>query len=64
MTAGPGTVRPSARLDAMRERMRERNLTSPPVTTSDGRLVGLLLSDDAEAAAARFGRVGGGDSAT
>ncbi|MGH8982834.1 MAG: CBS domain-containing protein, partial [Acidimicrobiia bacterium] len=43
-------VRPSARLDAMVERMREQNLTNVPVTTSDGRLVGLLVREDAERA--------------
>ena len=50
MTPGPSTVRPSARLDAMVERMREQNLTNVAVTTSDGRLVGLLVREDAERA--------------
>jgi CBS domain-containing protein len=45
-------VRPSARLEAMVERMREQNLSNLPVTTSDGRLVGLLLREDAERALA------------
>jgi CBS domain-containing protein len=58
MTPGPGTIRPSARLEQMAARMRERNLTSVPVTTSDGRLVGLLLRKDAEAALARSIRQG------
>lgn len=48
MTPGPSTVRPSARLEAIVKRMREQNLTSLPVTRSDGRLVGLLLRADAE----------------
>jgi CBS domain-containing protein len=52
MTPGPRTVRPSARLEAMVERMREQNLSNLPVTTSDGRLVGLLLREDAERALA------------
>lgn len=47
MTPGPSTVRPSARLDAMVKRMRDQNLTNLPVTTSDGRLVGLLMREDA-----------------
>src|ERR687888_711531 len=47
MTAGPSTIRPSARLEQMVERMRSQNLTSLPVTTSDGRLVGLLRLKDA-----------------
>jgi CBS domain-containing protein len=50
MTLGPSTVRPSARLDAMVERMRRQKLTNLPVTTSDGRLVGLLTLRDAEEA--------------
>jgi CBS domain-containing protein len=50
MTPGPSTIRPSARLSDMVERMRTRNLMSLPVTTSDGRLVGLLTRRDAEQA--------------
>jgi len=45
MTPGPSTIRPSARLEAMVERMRRQNLSNLPVTTSDGRLVGLLTKD-------------------
>ena len=50
MTLGPSTVRPSARLRDVVERMQKQKLTSLPVTTSDGRLVGLLLRKDAERA--------------
>jgi CBS domain-containing protein len=50
MTLGPSTVRPSARLHAMVERMQREKLTSLPVTTSDGRLAGLLMLRDAEEA--------------
>jgi CBS domain-containing protein len=50
MTAGPSTVRPSARLEAMVRRMRDQKLSNVPVTTSDGRLVGLLVREDAERA--------------
>lgn len=50
MTLGPSTIRPSARLTDMVERMRKRNLTYLPVTTSDGRFVGLLTRQDAEEA--------------
>jgi CBS domain-containing protein len=50
MTPGPSTIRPSARLDAVVERMQKQNLAGLPVTTSDGRLVGLLLREDAERA--------------
>jgi CBS domain-containing protein len=48
MTPGPSTIRPSARLANVVERMRRNNLTDLPVTTSDGRLVGLLRRSDAE----------------
>lgn len=51
MDEGPSTVRPSARLAELVERMQRQNLSSVPVTTLDGRLVGLLLRNDAEAAA-------------
>jgi CBS domain-containing protein len=54
MTHGPSTIRPSARLDDVVERMRRHNLTSLPVTTSAGELGGLLLREDAERAAAQL----------
>lgn len=50
MSEGPSTVRPSGRLRALVERMRGQQLSDLPVTTLDGRLVGLLRRDDAEAA--------------
>jgi CBS domain-containing protein len=50
MTPGPSTIRPSARLQATVKRMREQKLSNLPVTTSDGRLVGLLTREDAERA--------------
>ncbi len=49
MTPGPSTIRPSARLNDVVERMRRQNLTNLPVTTPDGRLLGLLTRLDAEA---------------
>lgn len=52
MTLGPSTIRPSARLRDLVERMERQKLTNLPVTTSDGRLVGLLLRTDAERALA------------
>ena len=52
MTPGPSTIRPSARLRDVVERMRRQNLTNLPVTTSEGRLVGLLTRRDAEQALA------------
>ena len=50
MTLGPSTVRPSLELDNAVERMRRQNLTSLPVTRSDGVLVGIIRRDDAERA--------------
>jgi len=48
MKAGPSTVRPSARLDAVAKRMREQGLTRIVVTRSDGVLVGVLRQEDAD----------------
>jgi CBS-domain-containing membrane protein len=48
MDPGPSTVRPNASLSSVVERMRRHDLRSYPVTTSDGRLVGLILRDEAE----------------
>jgi Mg/Co/Ni transporter MgtE len=50
MTLGPSTVRPSARLEEMVDRMRRQKLTGIPVTRSDGVLLGLLRREDAEQA--------------
>ena len=50
MTLGPSTIRPSARLRDVVERMQRQKLANLPVTTSDGLLIGLLLRDDAERA--------------
>jgi len=52
MTPGPSTIRPSARLREIVERMRRQNLTNLPVTTSEGRLVGLLTRSSVEQALA------------
>ena len=54
MTLGPSTIRPSARLGAMVERMKRQKLTTLPVTRSDGRLVGLLTLRGAEDALRRL----------
>jgi CBS domain-containing protein len=40
----------------MVDRMQNQKLTNLPVTTSDGRLVGLLTLQDAEEALRRLGR--------
>jgi Mg/Co/Ni transporter MgtE len=50
MSAGPSTVRPSFELDRAVERMRRQSLSTLPVTTSEGRLLGLLERDTAEQA--------------
>jgi Mg/Co/Ni transporter MgtE len=55
MSTGP-RVRPSARIEAMVDRMRNQRLTNLPVTTSDGRLAGLLPLQDAEEALKQLGR--------
>ena len=52
MNEGPSTVRPSIGIDALIERMDERHLTTFPVTTPDGKLVGLVIRTDAEKALA------------
>src|SRR5919204_2747942 len=48
MTLGPSTVRPALELDKAVERLRTQNLTSLPVTRSDGVLVGVLRREDVE----------------
>jgi len=50
MTLGPSTVRPSLELETAVERMRAQNLTTLPVTRSDGVLIGVLRREDAEQA--------------
>lgn len=55
MSEGPSTVRPSARLAQLVERMNRQSLSGLPVTTSGGRLIGLLLLDDAESAERALG---------
>jgi Mg/Co/Ni transporter MgtE len=47
MRPGPSTFRPYVGVREMAEYMTEHRLESSPITTSDGRLVGLLLREDA-----------------
>jgi Mg/Co/Ni transporter MgtE len=54
MRPGPSTFRPHVPIAEMAEYMAEHNLESSPVTTSDGRLVGLLMRTDAERAASQL----------
>jgi CBS domain-containing protein len=46
MRPGPSTYRPFVPVTQMRGIMSDRNLQSSPVTTSDGRLVGLVRRQD------------------
>lgn len=48
MSPGPSTFRPNVSVTEMADYMSDHNLTRSPVTTSDGRLVGLLFREDAE----------------
>ena len=46
MTPGPSTIRPSARIDDVRERMRDQSLTRIIVSRSDGTLFGVVRRED------------------
>ena len=46
MRPGPSTYRPFVSVEEMRRTMIDRNLESSPVTTSDGKLVGLVRKQD------------------
>ena len=48
MRPGPSTFRPFVAIEEMAHVMTEHNLESSPITTSDGRLVGLLKREDAQ----------------
>jgi CBS domain-containing protein len=48
MRNGPATFRPNEPVGKMAKRMQDRGATAVLVTTSDGRLVGLLYREDAE----------------
>lgn len=47
MRAGPSTFRPHVPITEMAHYMTHHDLASSPITTSDGRLVGLLTVEDA-----------------
>jgi Mg/Co/Ni transporter MgtE len=51
MRPGPSTFRPFVSIEEMAGFMIEHDLESSPITTSDGRLVGLLRKQDAAKAA-------------
>ena len=46
MRPGPSTYRPFVSVEEMRRIMIDRNLENSPVTTSDGKLVGLVRKQD------------------
>lgn len=52
MRNGPATFRPDEPVEKMAKRMRERGASAVLVTTSDGRLVGMLYREEAERLAA------------
>jgi Mg/Co/Ni transporter MgtE len=47
MRPGPSTFRPHLSVEEIAHYMIDHDLPSSPITTSDGRLVGLLMADDA-----------------
>ena len=47
MRPGPSTFRPNLAIREMADYMSSHNLENSPITTSDGRLVGLLYREDA-----------------
>jgi predicted transcriptional regulator len=51
MRPGPSTFRPHVAIAEMASRMVEHELETSPITSSDGRLIGVLRRDDAVAAA-------------
>jgi CBS domain-containing protein len=59
MRPGPSTFRPHVPIEEMAEHMIRHGQESSPVTTSDGRLVGLLLREDAVLAAHELHAKGG-----
>jgi CBS domain-containing protein len=58
MRPGPSTYRPNVPIEELATIMVDKDVASSPITTSDGRLVGLLLREDAvRAAAAQLGTI-------
>jgi Mg/Co/Ni transporter MgtE len=52
MEPGPSTIRPDSQLEPVAERMRRDDLTTLPVTTPEGELLGVLRLDGLEHALA------------
>jgi Mg/Co/Ni transporter MgtE len=59
MRPGPSTFRPFVSIVEMARFMADHDLDSSPITTSDGRLVGLLRRGDAARVAEELARSGG-----
>ena len=55
MRPGPSTFRPNVDIREMAHYLTDHDLPSAPVTTSDGRLVGLLIREDAQRVAHHAG---------
>jgi Mg/Co/Ni transporter MgtE len=53
MVCGPSTFRPDVPIDEMADYMTKHDLESSPITSSDGRLLGVLFREDAVRAASR-----------
>jgi Mg/Co/Ni transporter MgtE len=47
MRPGPSTFSPNVPIEEMADYMTKHDLASSPITSSDGRLIGLLCKDDA-----------------
>jgi predicted transcriptional regulator len=56
MRPGPSTFRTYVPIEEMAEYMTRHNLVNAPITTSNGKLVGLLVRDDAQRAASLIQR--------
>ena len=56
MRPGPSTFRTYVAIEEMAEFMTQHDLVNAPITTSDGRLVGLLDRDDAQTVASEVRR--------
>jgi CBS domain-containing protein len=54
MRPAPSTFRPNVPIDEMARYMADHDLESSPITTGDGRLIGLLRRDDADRAAGQL----------
>jgi CBS domain-containing protein len=63
MESGPTTIRPDVSVASLLPRLRQKNVHDVVVTTSDGRLLGVLYLEDAERHAAGSGAVADNEEA-